>query len=58
MRLRISRVTYADQHQGRLLLPGFPDPAQLTANGDRVAHVFEEVRANNEVERLVGEWPG
>jgi hypothetical protein len=37
---------------------GFPDPAQLAANGDQVAHVFEEVRANNEVEGLVGEWPG
>ena len=42
----------------RLDVPGFPDPAQLAANGDRVTHVFEEVRANNEVERLVGEWPG
>jgi carbon-monoxide dehydrogenase large subunit len=48
---------FANSRRG-LDVPGFPDPAQLAANGDRVAHVFEEVRANNEVEGLVGEWPG
>src|ERR1700730_756489 len=47
---------FANSRRG-LDVPGFPDPAQLAANGDRVAHVFEEVRANNEVERLVGECP-
>jgi len=56
-KLLFLREDFANSRRG-LDVPGFSDPAQLAANGDRVAHVFEEMRANNEVERLVGEWPG